>query len=166
MILSRSNVLTAAILAAGLILPSTANAQKPILTRNADEPGRAPYQQNVFINQTTTSCPNNFYCVVSFDPVPAGYRLVITYASARFSQGTAYSGAYSVLSTDGSLSGPQILVPGGTLVGPDLAKYFSGGALTFYVDAGHSPSILLAGYNILTGLTSQANISGYLVALP
>ena len=152
-------------LLATLALSVTALAQKPVLTRNADEPGRSPLQQNVLINQTADSCPNDDYCVVNFDPVPAGYRLVITYASARFDQLASDPAAYSALAIDGSPFGMQTILPGGA--DSSLHRFYLGaGAVTFYVDAGHTPSILFSGFNIRTGDTSQAAISGYLVALP
>ncbi len=152
--------------ALALFAPSlTAVAQRPVLTRNADEPGRNPYQQTVLFNQTAANCPNDFYCVANFDIVPAGYRLVVTYASARFVQNTGYVGAYASLMIDGYIFGPEIMLPGGTLDAVVHEYYFGGGPVTFYVEAGHTPSIAVSGGSVRRSNTAQVSIAGYLVPL-
>jgi hypothetical protein len=64
-----------------------AEAPKPVLTQNADEPGRYPYSESVsFINEQNGSCTELGDCTVLFNfKVPSGKRLVITYASAHLS---------------------------------------------------------------------------------
>ncbi len=51
-------------------------AEKALLVRDVDNPGRAPYQERetfAFVGL----CSSNF-CTVEFSPVPAGRRLSIT----------------------------------------------------------------------------------------
>src|SRR5262245_12717336 len=60
----------------------TVSVNQPV-TVAADASDRQPYQKTIFFNQTASTC-TQFVCNVSFDPVPAGKRLVITYASARW----------------------------------------------------------------------------------
>lgn len=147
----------------GLCQP-TALAQKPVVTRNADEPGRNPYRQNVFINQTSGYCPNPYYCVFTFNAVPAGYRLVVTYASARFSVNAGAADVQASLQDDSNVFGTQVVMAPPVSVGG--STYISGSPITFYVDAGKNPTILISASSIETGYTAQASIAGYLVALP
>lgn len=54
------------------------------LVQNVDEPGRNPYQESQAFNFIgSCSGAGGEICSVSFAPVPAGYRLVVTSVSGR-----------------------------------------------------------------------------------
>jgi hypothetical protein len=58
---------------------TSAHAQKPALTKSTDEPGRSPY-----FSSANQYCATDGECLMSFKPVPAGFRLVVTHASAVY----------------------------------------------------------------------------------
>jgi hypothetical protein len=72
-------------------------ATSPVFVRDVDQRDRHPYQDTVSFIQDASTCPSNFVCTVTFKPVPAGYRLVITYVSAHFISGTYTHCARSVI---------------------------------------------------------------------
>lgn len=148
----------AAVLAA--LLPTTSQAQRPVLTKNVDERGLVPYMSSV-----QSFCLVDGDCVIStFKPVPAGFRLVITHVSCYYVVITAV-GHLPNYAYVGSSSGDDVVyIP--ITIAP--INSFQGGAvgstpLTFYVEPGAKPVLTLAN----TGLASypQATIVGYLVAI-
>lgn len=148
-------------------LSSVALAQTP--TRNVDEPGLNPYQSVVTLfspNAPGAQCeavtsPN--FCFVSHPQVPAGKRLVITYASARFS-GDSQQVYRSVAIQDGRFRAflPAPSVIGGPNVGnPD---YIAAGPISAYVPENQTPLMLIEGINFaFPGIESA--IVGYLVSV-
>ena len=137
---------------------TAAYAQRPALTRSADEPGRAPYHQ--YING---SCVTGT-CRFAFKAVPAGFRLVITHVSVITVGTNSFLGYLSdepgftgAAASDGSTNAIVLAeaprVAGGTLS-------VSSSLVTFYVDGGKSPNIVITGSG-----TPNASINGYLVAL-
>jgi hypothetical protein len=166
-----------AVLAA--LTPSAATpayAQKPALTQNVDEQGRVPFHQvralNAYGSQPLDciNSPTQSECRVTFDAVPAGHRLVITYVSVAY-----YAVSPSLESTYFNLSAP--VTTGGTgeiernivqfpSATPDSRGYCAWSQPTLlYVEAGFIPSIYA--YNIRNGIIDYATftIEGYLVAL-
>lgn len=143
---------------------STAAAQRPALVKSVDEPGRAPY-----VSHRTPDPTHNCFassCVVQFDTVPAGFRLVVTYASAQITLTKNGTGAYFALGADGNFLGSRILLPAPVNIGADT--HVAGGAVTFYVEPGSAPTIFMFGNNVdVTGqYFEEAAITGYLVAIP
>jgi hypothetical protein len=146
------------------LLPATAYAQKPALVRNVDEPGRSPYQQVLLFNQSTQVC-TNYVCTLWFNPVPAGYRLVVTHVSARFRLADNGSEAYTTLGYDGNLAS-DIVLPAPSFIGYNY--YVVSSPVTFYVEPGSSPTLSLSGNRVDASgsYSAQASIVGYLVAIP
>jgi hypothetical protein len=144
-----------------------AHAQKPALTENVEEKGRVPYYDS---NNSSTCSSSIDVCTISFKPVPAGFRLVITHASGFFVVGSGISPLYA------SISGGSLGQGGLGQFGPsNYAEYlptptFSGqvwytfsSPLTFYVEPTHTPQIEIGH---VQQLESYATISGYLVSIP
>ena len=99
-----------------------------VVAGNAND--REPYERTIFFNQTATTC-TQFVCKVSFDPVPAGKRLVITYASAQWALTAGGNNATAAVGINGNGStDPQILLPAAVLSG--FASYVASGPVTFH----------------------------------
>jgi hypothetical protein len=139
----------------------TAHAQKPALTQNIDEKGRVPYHSNA-----ETACLSS-QCVLYFAVVPTGYRLVITHASILY-QGRPAPSIYPnfvVLEggadSPGELAGYQEYLPTPTSGGNNF--YTASSPVTYYVEAGGTPSLIVNG--TASGTYTDAHISGYLINL-
>lgn len=142
-----------------------ASAQpKPALTQDRDEQGRNPYQQLIQLTQNTTNCGALLsLCSVSFDVVPAGKRLVVTFASVVFhtdpasSNPLAYVGPTQIPTFSVTLPLPQ--ARGGT-------RHVTNGPVLFFVEAGAYPYVIVQASPLTDGLTVSAAISGYYVSVP
>jgi hypothetical protein len=140
-----------------------AHAQKAAITQNIDEKGRVPYQAGTNVNCLQNIQEGLKVCGIAFPIVPAGYRLVITYVSATFVEGT------SVPSATVSLIGGAVL-PGGTTTlatGPTFVatavadSFILSSPVTYYVEPGGTPTLSVNNFSsFATGF-----ISGYLVSL-
>jgi hypothetical protein len=156
-------------LATGFInlLPATATAQKPALVRNVDEPGRSPYQHGVIFNQSPSDC-SNYSCTVYFPAVPAGYRLVVTYASAFYKLGNGSAGgSFASVSLGADYDdNARLMLPRPLTIGDNT--YIASGPITYYVEPGRSPILHLDGSPVATdgGFSAQVTVVGYLVAIP
>ncbi|HMH13355.1 MAG TPA: hypothetical protein VK578_09625 [Edaphobacter sp.] len=157
--------------AASLLLPfatTTAHAQKPALVKDTDALGRSAYQQTVLFVQNNSTC-TSFYCLVSFKPVPAGYRLVITHVSGRFKLGNGNAGgtvAGVTVTSDGESFGDGLSLPAPIYVG--FSSYTASSPVTYYVEAGKTPEVLFEGQFVTTdgSYTATATVVGYLISLP
>ncbi len=121
-----------------------AQVVRAALVRNQDEPGRNPYSQNA-------GCFGSG-CSVSFPPVPAGQRLVVTFVNALVGDnngpvlllgGHGQDNRYLVTASNGAIS---------VVNSPVLAYY----------DAGETPTLACECSDPLLVST----LSGYFVALP
>ncbi|MFN2544172.1 MAG: hypothetical protein ABR600_06320 [Actinomycetota bacterium] len=134
-------------------------ANNPVATSDVNQPGRLVYQQSELFSQDPNVC-TNFVCSFTFDPVPAGHRLVITYASAQFKLADGGKEP-SVELTSGD---DFILLPPAAPLAFD--KYLSAGQVTFFVGPGQAPTMELQGQFIQpVSNTAEISISGYLVPL-
>lgn len=147
--------------AAFLSLTDSVQAQRPVIVQDTDEPARAPYQKSVFLNQGSGTCAT-FYCLLPFDQVPAGKRLVITYASALFGA----SGAATIsVNVDPHVFATSILLPLPASYGG--STWVGGSPVTFYVDAGHTPAVIIGGAGVQNvSISARATIVGYYVSVP
>lgn len=133
----------------------------------ADAAGRAPYQQFAsftpfYGNTATLVCDNvnRVGCKVLFTPVPAGKRLVITSAFARFTLASG-GNAWVTLSVDGE-SGEMTLAPAERSPSTASGGYLiTNSPVTFYVEAGKTPVIDI--YGFLGSSVSNAGVVGYLI---
>ena len=145
-------------------VPVTDKALTAAVQALASAGGQTPYQHSIIFNQSLTTC-TAFVCRVTFSAVPAGKRLVVTHASARFGL-PAGSGFASVELTDsstGSITGS--LLPAPVSIGP--GTFIASSPLTFYVEAGKSPVLQLQGNNIgFASLSATAAVVGHLVDAP
>jgi hypothetical protein len=135
---------------------------------DVDQKDRNPYQQTVLFNQTSSTC-TNFVCTVSFKAVPTGYRLVVTNASALYKLGNGNAGGTLPnvsLAINGNFFGTLLMLPAPAPIGFNL--YVASSPVTFYVEPGDAPTLLLSGQFVTTdgSNTAQATIVGYLVSLP
>jgi hypothetical protein len=146
-----------------------AHAQKPALVQNIDEKGRNPYQQTIqFIPTTATAAATctSGYCNVSFKAVPAGYRLVVTQATAVFtaaSTGDVERLAFLASLTSASVPalGDIAILPVPTLVGGIQSL---NAQVTFYVEPSLVPVLSVTNVQ-MSGSTVTMSLSGYLVNL-
>ena len=158
--------IAAAAIALQIAAAQAAPAPSPTVVQNVDEPGRNPYQDSQTFNHTTQFGCTQFVCTLKFKPVPAGQRLVVTYASAAYSLAPNGTEASVALAIDGdftSSDAPQQFILTVPIGG---SRVVGAGPTVFYVEAGHQPSLLLAGNTLATGLTAQATVAGYLVSVP
>jgi hypothetical protein len=125
-------------------------------------PTLTPYQQTARFSQSGSSC-SPFACELTFTPVPAGKRLVVTHASAIFAGAATNAFAFVEL-TDSSGLPAVLLAPA---IGTTPGLYTAGSPVTFYVDAGKSPVLRLraVGINTFSG-TATAGVVGHLVDAP
>jgi hypothetical protein len=140
------------------VVNTTAN---PVPTNDVDQPGKHPYQASVIFNQDATNC-TSFVCTANFPAVPAGYRLVITNASALYGLTPGGAAPNVALVINGNIFGARFLLP---LPQPDgFDTYIVSSPVTFYVEAGDQPSLLLGGQFVSpVSISAEAAISGYLV---
>jgi hypothetical protein len=65
-----------------VLIAGTAAAQvRPAYVKNVDEPGRAPYQQMVNFSLGFPTTCDLAMCVISFNAVPAGKRLIVEHVT-------------------------------------------------------------------------------------
>jgi len=141
----------------------SAFAQRAALIEDRDAPGRAPYLQEIGVNPSNSICPNSFFCVITFPAVPAGRRLVITHASVEFTNGVASAGTAYVSGPSG-IFGPRMIIPPGGVQGAN--RVIASGPITYYLEAGQTPTIIFSGNNIITSNSAFGMLAGYLVTLP
>lgn len=136
--------LVALVIMLGTESGAIAQVVRAALVRNQDEPGRNPYSQNA-------GCFGRG-CSLTFSPVPAGQRLVVTFVNAV---------------VEGSNGTPLVL--GGHALDTrylattnDMISVVNSPVLAYY-DAGETPTLTsAASENTLLGST----LSGYFIALP
>lgn len=122
-----------------------AQAVRAALVRNQDEPGRNPYSQNA-------ECSGSG-CSVTFSPVPAGQRLVVTFLNGAVA---ADPGTALFL---GGHSHEIRLLPTVHSSGLEVAN----SPVVVFYDAGEAPTV---GCNGCNDSALLATLSGYFVALP
>jgi hypothetical protein len=138
-----------------------AHAQKPALTQNIDEKGRVPYHSSAEASCSSTQC------LLSFMVVPTGYRLVITHASLFYLGRPAPSIYPNFVVLEGGANNPgesegyQEYLPTPTSAGNNY--YIASSPVTYYVEAGGTPSIIVNG--TANESFTNASISGYLINL-
>lgn len=138
------------------------SATSPLIVRTLPE-APTPYQRSLFFNQGPDTC-TDFVCTITFDAVPAGHRLVVTYASARFALSGAMTSA-NVRIGPASTSEASILLPPPTSLGGTNVSTAS--PVTFYVEAGDQPEISVGG-QFVSGVSNTAQVAlvGHLVPVP
>jgi hypothetical protein len=138
------------------------HAQKPALTVNVDEKGRVPYY-----DAAQGTCQNGL-CTLTFKAVPAGYRLVITYASGAYTASTSTSIPHNNFASVFAGSGGQgnnsavaytAYLPA-TNVGDNVYMFSS--PMTFYAEPNSNPQMTIS--NAVPN-SQNGVISGYLVAI-
>jgi len=159
-----SGIAVTAIVFAPATWAATTTPPPVTLIQNVNEPGLNPYQHFVTFNQNSAYC-YNFACVIDFPAVPAGKRLVITYASAQFALAGGGTLASVALASSANQDN-QLLLPAPALDG--LGRfYLCASPVTFYVNAGYKPVMILGGQYMLDNGSNgaQVTITGYLVNL-
>ncbi len=139
---SLAPVLTFAAVFGTLHTPQLCAQARPALVKNADEPGRSPYQA---VQTTFNNC--GVYGFAYFPPVPAGKRLVVTYMSGQF-QLTVTSKVYarlfavpSITTNCAVISGvPFAILPVFDLT--NLIASFSA-PTQFYIEEGTVPTLFV-----------------------
>jgi hypothetical protein len=172
----RTDIAQATGLAQAVTVDNTAANPVPVREQNLDsgsikvrEQGTVkvtadeePYEHVDFFNQTAATC-TQFVCHVTFPAVPAGKRLVITYASARWALTAGGNFAIATVGINGNDStDPQILLPAAVQVG--TVNWVAAGPVTLYAEAGDVPTMSLQGQFVQpVSNTAEASIVGHLV---
>ena len=136
--------LVALVITLGSESRAIAQVVRAVLVRNQDEPGRNPYSQNVGCFGTG--------CSVTFPPVPAGQRLVVTFVNAFVANN----------------EGPLLLLGGHGQDNRYLLTAFNGAIsvvnspVLAYYEAGETPTLKCECSDAFLGST----LSGYFIALP
>ena len=160
---SLAPVLTFAAVFGTLYTPQLSAQARPALVKNADEPGRSPYQA---IQTTFNNC--GVYGFAYFPPVPAGKRLVVTYMSGQF-QLTVNSKVYarlfsvpSVTTNCAVISGvPFAILPVFDLT--NLIASFSA-PTQFYIEEGTVPTLFVQSpLDLGVAKVADFSIQGYLI---
>ena len=155
----------AALLGSATWADSPATSAPVTLVQNVNEPGLNPYVHIVNFNQSSAYC-YNYACTIEFPVVPAGKRLVITYASANFALAGGNSTLASVALTTNASDQNQVMLPAPVLDG--LGRfYIAASPVTFYVNAGAHPEMILGGQFMLDNGNNSAQVAltGYYVNL-
>lgn len=144
------------------VVACSASAQpKPALVQDRDEPGRNPYHQT--INKTVPQACGGGVCIVAFDPVPIGMRLVVTHASAHFRITDTSGSFFATLSSSGGIDVHDLPAPKAAL--PNM--FVTSTPITFYVYAGNPPVMTLwTSGTVDASDYLTVSISGYYVAIP
>lgn len=123
---------------------AVAQAIRAALVRNQDEPGRNPYSQNV-------TC-FGFTCGgLTFSPVPAGQRLVVTFVNAVVNGG---NGSPLLLGGHGA--------DGRFFATDESAQSVVNSPTVAYYDAGETPTLTCS----CTTPLLESTLSGYYITLP
>ena len=145
-----------------LVAASVAHAQKPVLTKNIDEPGRTPYFSQSGVG---SNCGGS--CDFAFTAVPAGYRLVVTYASVSYHNEYAGGGSIRLrmgyISNNGSTYKAQLPVATPLDMMPGNSDFELSVPFTAYVEPTGMPIIRISGN--MVNLNAEATLTGYLVSL-
>jgi hypothetical protein len=132
-----------------LLAPAILYAQRPAVIKDVDAKGRIPYMKQFLSNHQDTYCAtNNDTCAVTFEAVPAGYRLVVEHVSAVFSvlpNPSSPSTPAQVYLSNGTTGADLVFLP---LPSPTLRVATAGFQddllsvpVTIYVEAGNKPSV-------------------------
>lgn len=133
---------------------ASAQAVRAALVRNQDEPGRNPYFEYV---QNHAACISG--CNITFSPVPAGQRLVVTFVNAQAFGSPAPSDGVMLLHRSNDTAG-NLFVPTFT-PNPNGFATFVHSPVEVYFEAGTQPILECVGANDIRG-----TLSGYYISLP
>lgn len=156
----------AALMALGtLTVPATLVAQggkRPTTILDSDEPGRVPYAK------TASAVCSNLAprrCTFTWDPVPAGKRLVVEHVSALVETGSVNVTLdhLALTTSDPSTAGPVLQWFAMSQV--SIAKFMMNDPALAYVEAGQSPQAVTPFQNSSDTIVGYATITGYLVDL-
>ena len=140
------------VIALGTETRAIAQAVRAALVRNQDEPGRNPY----FETRGDSVCVSGA-CTLTFSPVPAGQRLVLTFLSTGYSS-FAPPPRFIVLET------PNKHVQWFQTFMTDSASSYMSSPVVAYYEAGETPVLLCGVAGGTTGLSGT--LSGYYISLP
>lgn len=163
----RFRTILLAALAVILIAGMAAAQVRPAYVKNVDEPGRAPYQQMVhFSPQRFVDC--SAPCVVPFNAVPAGKRLVVEHVTMLVAvlEGQPLLLAFG---QNAILNENNIAIIGGgftyTGITTDSGRWFAiDHAVKVYYEAGAIPKLKLVYSGTLhRNVENNASLHGYLI---
>ena len=102
-------------------------------------------------------------CYLNMKPVPAGYRLVVEFASAEFTLPSGFPTIVYVQFSN-SVFSDRAIIPHSVMVS---TRTYAAGPVVMYIDGPATPALLYVG----TGAPSSANsafgtLVGHLVAIP
>ncbi len=139
------------------------------LVQNVDEPGRNPYQETHAFNFIGTGSCGVTICSVSFAPVPAGYRLVITSVSGRLEPSNATLQYLSLTPSRNSLAEVEVFVPaqvqGITNPSNGITTYIFNAQVQLYAEASEIPTFNVAVSQYPNAYDNEVTLTGYYVKL-
>jgi hypothetical protein len=127
----------------------------PVLNSHVDDPGRIPYMERLIMNNCGLT-----ECEYSFQPVPAGHRVVIQQVSGvlNFTSPSGLFGLFVGVSSTANTNELTFQVP--------VAGAGANGQIAFtqpilyYVDAGQSPVLVILS-NVSAQSGATLNLVGY-----
>jgi hypothetical protein len=137
-------------------------ATSPVLVRDVDRPTAQPYQDTVEITMSFDDTAGTGV----LDPVPAGKRLVVEYATAR---ATLTAGQMAVVTLVlGTIRYELPVIPQGTFGTSIFARTLLAGSepVRLYVNAGETLSVATERTEGDGGASVRVSISGHLVNVP
>lgn len=133
--------------------PAVTVANTPAVSVVATPEGASAWQQQVAVADSSACGPT---CTFSFQPVPAGHRLVITYLYAQVEASATAVGLTAI----GGGSLVNVAVP----VGP--GANFLATPIRLYADAGQVVTAAITRFNLAPSASEAVTLVGYLVPTP
>ncbi len=150
--------------AGGAIAVHEQGTVKVSVSNNSSD--NVPYQHTIDFNPDATICGSNLLvCRVEFPAVPPGKRLILTYASAHY--GLIPGGLFpsvEIADSNSSFGSTRIALPAPVREGTAGDTYVAAGPIKLYVEAGKTPTMLVAGQYVSSTNTANASLVGYLVS--
>jgi hypothetical protein len=137
-------------------------AHVPVPVLNVSEPGQAPYQESREFTFGAGGCGPTF-CGVTFGPVPAGKRLVVTQISGLFQLPT---GRFPLIVFPLSLNSGVPATKQGTDSATGFDYFVSNQAILGYFDSSAPPTMQVSEFGGTPGPRPQiVTLAGYYVGL-
>jgi len=137
-------------------------ATNPVLVRDVDRPTEQPYQDTVEITMSFDDTGGTG----ALDPVPAGKRLVVEYATARATLSAGQMATVTLVV--GMIRYELPVIPQGTFGTSIFARTLLAGSepVRLYVNAGETLSVATERTEGDGGASVRVSISGHLVTVP
>jgi hypothetical protein len=138
---------------------------RPAYVKNVDQPGRVPYQLTVSFSNGSPGCITASACILSFDAVPAGKRLIVEQLTLMVSANggpptqVAFGDNFSTNTGNIAIVAPDFRA-GSVVLGATF--WMSASQVRVYYGPGETPKLKVFLPGTL-GVVSNATVHGYLI---